>query len=274
MLSFAKPEYLFRPSQILRRLHARPIKQTTVRLPWKALITVNPSEAIGRAIWSLGVYDLPVTETLWRLTDPGDVAVDAGANIGYMTAVLLARTPFVWSFEPHPDIYGKLAVNNARWAPKAELRQLALSDTECSANLAVNSEFDGNEGTAYISESGDLEIQCVRLDTVIESAQVLKIDVEGHELSVLQGAAGLDLRDIVFEEHGTPPTPVTDYLGAKGYSLFRIGQGTWGPVLIPLGSASTHAQPSWLPHNYLATCDPERALKRLAPKGWRSLSNR
>jgi hypothetical protein len=54
-------------------------------------IKINPHEAIGCDIACHGLYEFGVTETLWRLTEPGELAIDAGANIGY-TASILGRT--------------------------------------------------------------------------------------------------------------------------------------------------------------------------------------
>lgn len=38
----------------------------------------------------MGVYDLPVSETIWRLLDPGDYAIDVGASLGHMTGIMAA----------------------------------------------------------------------------------------------------------------------------------------------------------------------------------------
>src|ERR1051326_7108633 len=81
--SFNKPEYVFRPRQILRRFAIRPKgadDTAEVLLPWGLPFRIRPQEVLGRAIWNTGVYDLAVSEALWRLTRPGETAVDAGAN--------------------------------------------------------------------------------------------------------------------------------------------------------------------------------------------------
>ena len=83
----AKPEYILRPHQIARRLwvEALPKKSqfTKVWLPWGYPMMVNPAESIGWAIYSRGIYEMPLTEALWRLAQSGDIVVDGGANIGY-----------------------------------------------------------------------------------------------------------------------------------------------------------------------------------------------
>jgi hypothetical protein len=99
---------------------------------------------------------------------------------------------------------------------------------------------------------------------------VLKIDVEGHEAAVLQGAASLlarhGIRDIVFEEHGSHPTNATRLLEGYGYALFRLRQRFLGLSADPAGESGKHGQ--WDPPSYLATTDPDRATVRLAPRGW------
>lgn len=267
--SILKPEYLFRPKQVIARL--RPPRGHDVRLPWGHIISCDPREDLGRAIHALGVYDLAVTETLWRLTDPEDVAVDAGANIGYMTALLSARAARVLSFEPHPEIFKKLATNAVRWSEAIELHECALSDTEGAAKLALPETFAENKGVAFISDSGEVEIRMRRLDALSARVDVLKIDVEGHELAVLKGAGDLvgRIRDIIFEEHGKFPTPATDYLRSHGYDLFAVGQSFFRPLLLAPGSRPGRY---WLPLSYLATIDPARALSRFRGPGWRSLA--
>ena len=82
MYNLLKPEYLWRPRQILRRLSFKPSQNATLPLPWDCTIDACSTETIGRSIATQGVYDLAITETIMRLTDPGETALDIGANIG------------------------------------------------------------------------------------------------------------------------------------------------------------------------------------------------
>src|SRR5579863_10360378 len=113
-----RPEYIFRPSQIVRRLRwgfrAASERYSTVRLPWGLPIRVERTETLGESIGRLGVYQLPVCESILRLVDPDEAAIDAGANIGLMTsiiAVAVGPNGRVISFEPHPQIFGELSLN-------------------------------------------------------------------------------------------------------------------------------------------------------------------
>lgn len=86
-----KPEYLYRPRQALQRIAQtlRPQPKTfQAVLPWGLRMWVRPSEDLGSALWRFGIYDLPLSETIWRLLDPGETAIDVGANIGYVTGLM------------------------------------------------------------------------------------------------------------------------------------------------------------------------------------------
>jgi FkbM family methyltransferase len=260
-----KPEYLFRPSSIFNRGARSEV--VSVRLPWGLPITVSTSDDIGRAVCRKGVYDLPVTEALWRLTDPGEVAFDVGANIGYMSAVLAAREGRVYAFEPHPANYPKLAKNAERW-PGVETINTALSDRDGPLRLTDPPKENG--GAARVSEAGGHEVEARRVDSLdLPEPRVFKLDVEGHELSVLGGLGTVRPRDIVFEEHAPYPSPVTEFLESAGYAVFNLGVSLFRPLLCDPRRPRSRA---WEPSNFLATLDPARARRRFEARGWRCLT--
>jgi FkbM family methyltransferase len=279
-----KPYYVFRPDQIVRRV-ARRDGVDEVRLPWGLPLRFDPAEAHGQALLRMGVNDLATTETLFRLMPVGGRALDVGANIGHMTSVLAYRAGpagRVTAFEPHPDTFGQLSGNVALWDPRVaapvELRQEAASSERGEARLGLPSDHERNTGRASLeggAEEGPV-VSTVTLDEVVDGPiDVLKIDVEGHELSALEGAEGLlrarAIRNVVFEEHLPPPTPVTERLTGHGFTVLRIGQALTGPSL---SRSLTTAARSWDPPNFLATLAPEAAEKAFARKGWRCLRPR
>jgi FkbM family methyltransferase len=232
------------------------------------------------------VYDLCVAETLARLADPGEIAVDAGANVGLMSNLLahaVGPGGRVVSFEPHPLILQTLARNVRLWADTeglevVDLRGAAVSSTADTLPLAVDPDtFAYNKGTASLQVGGHAdatEVPTVRLDDELSgTVGVLKLDVEMHELQALQGARSLlsekRIRDIVFEEHEPPPTPVTEMLESFGYTILGVRQGLAGPIASAAGEA--YRRQLWDPPALLATADPARAKARLEYKGWRCL---
>jgi FkbM family methyltransferase len=292
LTSIRRPEYVRRPSQIIRRLmfefRSTSSAYCTVKLPWGLPFRVQPGENIGAIICRAGVHELPVCECIGRLVDAGDLAVDAGANIGQMTGIMAIRAGAsgkVMAFEPHPSIFDELQFNIASWrkdrrAAPIIAQCLALSDRTGVAQLLIPSDFAQNQGVSFLTgsldkgaEGGQFDVSVRRLDEVIGSGQkigFLKIDVEGHELQVLRGAERLlesgSIRDILFEQQGDPPTATTKFLEDRGYSIYRIAGGFLGPIAVSIGTpfaADAHAS-----SNYLATLDSNRAITRMTRRGW------
>ncbi len=120
-------------------------------------------------------------------------------------------------------------------------------------------------------------MDAVSLDEIFPSPTriaLAKIDVEGHEASVLEGSQSLlrqkRIRDIVFEEHNPYPCQTTNLLEANGCRVFQIGRVFTGPRL--LKAQANLARSSWEPTSFLATREPERSLHRAAKSGWDVLS--
>jgi FkbM family methyltransferase len=290
LLGIAKPEYLFRPAQLMRRIArgGRPAPEVAViELPWKLPLEVRPAETIGRGVWLLGVHELAVSEVLWRLIDPGEALADVGANSGYFTSLMASRAGaggIVSAFEPHPATIELLSLGVRQWravpgTARIEVFPFALSDVEGHADLCLPPRFETNTGTAFLSGGGatgvgrGVRVETRRLDSVLgdRAPAVMKIDVEGHEAQVVAGAGALigRVRDIVFEEHAPYPSRCATFLAARGYRIFRLERGLLRPRLER--PDSSRRATDWEAPNYLATRDPGRALSRLAPIGWRCL---
>jgi FkbM family methyltransferase len=285
-----RPHYVFSPAQVAHRLAfeiERPTGERRSRLPWGATISYDPGEAVGGCIARCGVFDLLVCETLLRLADAGETSVDVGANIGQMSSVLahaIGPTGRVIAFEPHPIVFERLSRNVRAWAQEGvgaaiDARQLALSDHEGEGTLSGRF-FAINQGCASLQEKGSpvgdgaATVVIKRLDRVLAAdceIGVMKIDIEGHELAALRGADALlasgRIRDIVFEERGDPPTPVTELLANYGYSVFRLTETLRGPLVAGLDRTATLAESRDDP-SFLATRAPERSLRRLQVRGW------
>jgi FkbM family methyltransferase len=288
-----KPHYLWRPGQlVLRATRARrPAAGPTqsLPLPWGARIDCFSGDAITSSIARTGVYDLLMTEALFRLADAGETAVDAGANLGYASSALAAAvgpTGRVLAVEPHPAIHALLARTAARWKRERhlapiELCPLALSDGRGLGALVTGARFAGNRGTATLapeyraSATAKVAVPLATLDELADgmSIGVLKLDVEGHELQVLRGASGLlesgRVRDVLVEAPEGRPNPATELLADHGYTLFETRSTLLGPRI---GRHEPAPWVDWLePPTLLATLDPDRLLRRFDPRGWRAL---
>ncbi len=131
------------------------------------------------------------------LLRPGDVFVDIGANVGLYSSVLSRfanvspETKFV-AIEANPGTAGRLRHSLAGGA--VSVLNIGASDraTELSFQTGVTSGVF-KVATNGADASSLTKIRCERLDALPLPAGdlVLKIDVEDHELPVLEGAAGL-----------------------------------------------------------------------------------
>jgi FkbM family methyltransferase len=283
-----KPEYLYQPAQALKRLTrlltAEPDSAEVV-LPWGLRMRIRPREDLGRALWQKGIYDLTLCEALWRLLDRGEFAIDVGANVGYISGLLAARSGpdgSVLAFEPHPKIFLELVANIDSWRdqPIAKIKpvELALSSSSGSAILQEPADFEKLPGTASIVSNGSsgMPITTARLDEIgLDSPAIdlMKIDVEGHELQVLLGSRKLlearAIRDIIYEDHSRSfSSPVASLLAGFGYSIFFLTRRLTGPLMASQGQSYQAVQ--YLP-NFLATLKPDRALARFRTPGWQVL---
>jgi FkbM family methyltransferase len=157
---------------------------------------------MGRAIAQYGECNEIETKFLLAIARYPNTLVEVGANMGIHTvplAQLLAREHRrVVAFEPQPVLFQQLCANlalnglmNVRAWPFAcgsENSSLVFSQPD----YRKTGNFGGVSMESSSSERGSesVPVPCVRLDDVMgtEAVGILKIDVEGFELEVLQGA--------------------------------------------------------------------------------------
>ncbi|WP_213803578.1 FkbM family methyltransferase [Granulicella sp. dw_53] len=299
MRSVNKPEYLLQPGALLRRVFGKHTEEglVTVELPWKLPIEVNTSEVMGRTIAHHGLFEMSVVEGIFRLTEPDDVFLDVGANIGYMSSVAIAAgAKKIFSFEPHPELFKHLDKNRSLWvgvyptmSASICVNQMAVSTHKGTAHLRFpEKDFAGNYGLASLDrwQDGDfkeVEVPTITLTEILEQcdgkAGVLKIDIEGHELATFN--ASLDvlsagrIRDIIFEDDHGMESPVCVLLRTAGYTIFGLYKTIFGPVL--LETATDVIRLNERSHegcqNFIASRDPMRVKRRMAGHGFRCLAH-
>lgn len=285
-----KPHYRHRPGQALRRLlqtlSGSPPPSAEVVLPWGLRLKVDPRESIGGGIWRLGLYDLAVSEALWRLTAPGDLAVDVGANLGHMTGILALRagpSGRVLAFEPHPGVHAELRENAARagadrrTAP-IEVFAQALGAAAGVGHLDCGDPGSDNRGLARLvaAGGGGLPVPVTTLDAALagRTAGVVKVDVEGAAGEVFEGGAEAlrsgRIRHLVYEAHDEEREPLAARLRGAGYAVLALGRDHRGLIVGTGGEAPR--LPRYEAPSYLAVREPEGALRALRGGGWRVFS--
>ncbi len=137
-----------------------------------------------------GQYERGIGHLLRRVVPPDGVAVDVGANIGVLTRLMAELAPRgrVYAFEPAAENFDYLR-RNVAGLDHVEVRQAAVLDRDGPVHLEFNEAYPAG---SFVAEHGE-PVEGVRLDSWADQAgltrlDVLKIDVEGAEPSVLAGA--------------------------------------------------------------------------------------
>jgi FkbM family methyltransferase len=161
--------------------------------------TLDVSNLIDHSIYFFTMND-PAWAQLLKLVKADYHVVDAGANIGYlsMNFAKLCSQGHVYSFEPDSENYRYLKknkednafqnitlFNKALGAEPGTARLFKLYENNTGANRILN-----QNDSATASET----IEIITLDSlkqqgIIQKVDLLKIDVEGYEPFVLQGAS-------------------------------------------------------------------------------------
>ena len=137
-------------------------------------------------------------EYLHRVIPKGAVTVDVGANCGLYTRQLARLSKQVHAFEPSRQMADLLRRTSAT---NVSIHEVALSDRNGDAELFIP---QGNGGLVHGLASLEPQlpspsqhvisthVPTARLDTIVDyDVAFVKIDVEGHELKVLNGATEL-----------------------------------------------------------------------------------
>jgi FkbM family methyltransferase len=166
-----------------------------------------------------------------RYVKPGATVIDVGANIGYNTicaARLAGPQGRVIAFEPTPDTLAVLRRNIiasglANVAIEAVAAGSVAGTQEFFVRGAVSAVNSLYADSRYAQVTSVLRVPVVPLDDLVEgAADVVKIDVEGAELDVLEGMPRI--------------------LRAPGVTLIV----EWDPLLQQMAGHSADALPRWL----------------------------
>lgn len=176
---------------------------------------------------------------------PGDWAVDIGANVGHYTlkmSELVGAQGRVLAFEPVPDTFYLLTANvqQCRYA-NVSLINAAASDRHGTFGMQVPIE-EGMRNfyrASIVEGNADVAVLTIPLDDLLRpgALRVVKIDVEGHERSVLEGMQALMRlhRPVMIVE--TSSVETERWIEALGYATNRL-PGSSNIVCLPTSGAA------------------------------------
>lgn len=216
-------------------------------------LTARPVDGNGRLICYFGTKFDTIFDFLKIFLQEGMVFVDVGANIGSHTinaARLVGGAGSVFAFEADPDTYRLLSEN----IESNGLRNIVLGQTCVSDHVGALSFYKHPDSAkSSIVDRGEklsVTLPSDKLDNLIPAntkIDVLKVDVEGAELSVLRGARAIfqdqrrpsvviievfDVRDNTDKSEG-----IRDVLEGYGYKFYLFD----GRSLTPFSGSALNA---------------------------------
>lgn len=190
------------------------------------------------------VYEPETSALLDILLDNNGCFVDVGANWGWYSLLLASRPGFngtIHAFEPFPTTFADLTnvVRDAGLDSCITCHEVALSDHNGSGTMAIPKGV--LSGLARLGQSGGTTIRLSTMDSLdLPPPDVIKIDVEDHEIAVLRGATATIERArpfIVFENWLNRDNPATTldpfhWFTQRGYRFFHAGWVAGAPDFI------------------------------------------
>ena len=158
-------------------------------------ITVDERDHVERLILLHGCYEPEVFEALMGFADRHEVVWDIGAHVGSFTIRVMMdrRVDCSYAFEPLPATFRLLAGNISLNDGPCLLLNAGLSDRPEVRSLAPQA---GNSSMATMTRPAApdaVPVRCLSVDSLVQggyakSPTLMKIDVEGWEGRVLEGA--------------------------------------------------------------------------------------
>jgi FkbM family methyltransferase len=157
-------------------------------------LAVYPREGLT-GYWYVKYPDYEEMTFLAKFLRAGDVFYDAGANAGALSVFAAGLGCKVLAFEPVPETFQRLQENVDLNTPQFSILPLNLALGSTEGKLRMTTSFGtGNHILGPNESAPSVEVEVSTLDLVTKTNPLptfLKVDVEGHELEVINGAVTL-----------------------------------------------------------------------------------
>jgi FkbM family methyltransferase len=238
----------------LPAVHSLGIKYIVKTLNSGLRVRLRTNDRLGHRLVVEERFEPEVRKTIRNAVKPGMTVLDIGANLGYYSlemAWLVGPTGRVFAFEPQPLMVSELKANvEMNGLRNVTICAVALSNESGEAPFflpVVGDEGMGSfQNNGRTTVSGVTTVPCSTLDGLqatlgIDTVDFIKMDVEGAELQVVEGALGIFAGPhqpaVVFEAHEANCAPfgycVFDLLrrfDRMGYTLTQLDDSDWCAV--------------------------------------------
>ncbi len=224
--------------------------RAVVTVDGRTRLMARPKQFSG--VWTLydGVHEWEELQFCLGFLRAGDHFVDVGANVGVFSALVGTRIPGVriTAVEPFPPVRADLQANLALNDLSITVVDSALSDTPGEATFEIldrdvlnrlaldgGTANAGHGNTRSDARPTGITVPVTTLDSLVgdDPPALIKIDVEGSELHVMEGARGLltsaGTAPVLLFEHaghsahfGITPAEVRAFLREVGYSIYLL----------------------------------------------------
>lgn len=169
---------------------------------------LNLSKLKRRLAVLFAMHEKPVSSFLKSAS--GHVFVDVGANYGYYSMLLRGNFEKIYAFEPIPSIFKELMSNLEKFDDVKCVRK-AISNTD---GQSVELSYHGSQGLAETATLASFFLG-MKID-------LIKVDVEGREWEVLEGAESMldRIKSWVVELHDPGrKEELEKWFVSRGYSI-------------------------------------------------------
>lgn len=194
---------------------------------------MHPGCSVSEKMFIVGMYDYDGMKSVNALIGADDVLYDIGANVGPFSMLAARNGAQVFSFEGHPETIKRLACNfRLNKIPVSRAIHAAVS-AECGDVVFSNAPGSAGNGVVESPLETGLKVKAVSIDEFAKTnpkPTFVKIDTEGHELSVLRGMRetlrSRSIRYLSFEANGLSSeqdlAEIFELLTDRGYVVGNI----------------------------------------------------
>lgn len=231
----------------------------------------DPSQAYLMSFFQKGeCYEQEVAHVMMRVVEPGDLVIDVGANVGFFTLLLsklVGPTGSVLAFEPGDNtilfLNRNLKLNGMDNVKVVPGRPLWCCEEEVTFYHSLDNS-GGNclwdpalwyENSRSKEEPASLRAKKVAATTLDsfdydQTPKLIKLDVEGPEQQILEGAEKLlarhppfvisELNPFAQKQFGNSNESLRAFMKTRGYDCFFMHPNNFLPSLIPPNTTITH----------------------------------